>query len=265
MHAADIMTSKVLAVAPEATIDAAMRLMLDSAISGLPVVDAGGRLVGMVSEGDFLRRAELGTERRRPRWLEILLGPGRIADDYAHSRGRKVAEVMTQNVASVAENTPVADLVRLMERRRIKRVPVLRDGALVGIVTRANLLRALASIAAAVPAPAGDRVIRERLLAELERQSGASFSTRRSAGPSRSPPRTSPASPPSRTTRSGSSRSQASSSTRPQTRPADPTAKPKASLRRRAGVRPTVAARLPAGGGWPRRAGRRGPAPARRA
>lgn len=171
MHAADIMTSKVLTVAPEADIAAAMRLMLDNAISGLPVVDAGGRLVGMVSEGDFLRRAELGTERRRPRWLEILLGPGRIADDYAHSRGRNVAEVMTQDVASVAEDTPVDELVRLMERRRIKRVPVLRDGALVGIVTRANLLRALASIAGAVPAAAGDRVIRERLLAELERQS----------------------------------------------------------------------------------------------
>ncbi len=170
MHAADIMTSKVLTVAPEATIDAAMRLMLDNAISGLPVVDAGGQLVGMVTEGDFLRRAELGTERRRPRWLEILLGPGRIADEYAHSRGRKVAEVMTRDVTSVAGDTPVAELVRLMERRRIKRVPVLRDGALVGIVTRANLLRALASVAAAAPS-AGDRAIRERLLAELERQS----------------------------------------------------------------------------------------------
>jgi CBS domain-containing protein len=171
MHAADIMTRKVLTVAPEATIDAAMRSMLDNAISGLPVVDAGGRLVGMVTEGDFLRRAELGTERRRPRWLEILLGPGRIADEYAHSRGRKVAEVMTREVTSVAEDTPAAEVVRLMERRRIKRVPVLRDGALVGIVTRANLLRALASIAAAAPAAAGDRAIRERLLAELERQS----------------------------------------------------------------------------------------------
>ena len=171
MHAGDIMTRKVLTVAPEATVDAAMRLMLDNRISGLPVVGVSGQLGGMVTEGDFLRRAELGTERRRPRWLEFLLGPGRIADEYAHTHGRKVVEVMTLDVASVAEDTAVEEIVRLMERRRIKRVPVLRGETLVGIVTRANLLRALASLAAEAPsAAAGDVAIRERLLAELERQ-----------------------------------------------------------------------------------------------
>ena len=173
MNAAEIMTRKVLTTTPETSIAAAMKTMLDNGISGLPVVDAGGRLVGMVTEGDFLRRGELGTERRRPRWLEFLLGPGRIADEYVHSHGRKVAEVMTPEVASVDEDTAVGEIVRLMERRRIKRVPVLRDGRLVGIVTRANLLRRLASLAGEMPAVAGDVAIRERLLAEIERQSWA--------------------------------------------------------------------------------------------
>jgi CBS-domain-containing membrane protein len=143
----------------------------DRVITAHAVTGADGRVVGMVTEGDFLRRAELGTERRRPRWLEYLLGPGLIADEYAHSRGRKVAEVMTREVASVDEATPVEAIVRLMERHRIKRVPMLRDGALVGIVTRANLLRALASLAAVAPASdPGDVAIRDRLLAEIERQ-----------------------------------------------------------------------------------------------
>jgi len=174
MQADEIMTRNVLTVPPDATIEATARLMLDNRISGLPVVGADGKVVGIVTEGDFLRRAELGTERRRSRWLEFLLGPGMIAEEYAHSHGRKVAEAMTREVASVPENTPVEDIVRLMERRRIKRVPVLRDGILVGIVTRANLLRAFASLAGQVPAAAaGDVAIRERLLAEIDRQTWA--------------------------------------------------------------------------------------------
>jgi CBS domain-containing protein len=155
----------------------AARLMLDNNISGLPVVDGQGRLVGIVSEGDFLRRAETGTERRRPHWLEFLLGPGRLADEYVRAHGRKVEEVMTRDVASVAEDAPLDEIVRLMERRRIKRVPIMRDGKLVGIVTRANLLRALASVAAELPpAASSDAELRRLVLAELGKQPWSSQS-----------------------------------------------------------------------------------------
>jgi CBS domain-containing protein len=171
MKAADVMRTGVLTVAPEATIAEAIRLMLDKGISGLPVVDEAGALVGIVTEGDFLRRAELGTQRQRPRWLELLASPGRLAADYVQSHARQVAEVMSREVASVAEDTPLDEVVRLMERRRIKRLPVLRDGRLVGLVSRADLLRALAgATAAAAPAPADDAAIREAVLAELRRQ-----------------------------------------------------------------------------------------------
>ena len=90
MKASDVMTREVISVEPESSILHAIRLMLEKRISGLPVVSAQGALVGIVTEGDFLRRVETGTERRRPRWLEFLLGPGRLSDEYARSHGRKV-------------------------------------------------------------------------------------------------------------------------------------------------------------------------------
>lgn len=174
MNAADAMTRSVVSVGSDATILQAIRLMLQHGISGLPVLDDGGRLVGIVTEGDLLRRAETGTERRRPRWLEFLLGPGRLAGDYVQTHGRKVGEVMTRDVVTVAETTPLAEVVRIMEQRRVKRLPVTRDGALVGIISRANLLRALA-VAAAETGPAldTDAAIRDRLAAEVEKQNWA--------------------------------------------------------------------------------------------
>jgi CBS-domain-containing membrane protein len=146
--------------------------MLQYAISGLPVVDDTGHLVGIITEGDFLRRTETGTERQhRPRWLEFLLGPGRLADEYVHSHSRKVEEVMTRQVVTVAEETPVDEIARLMERHRIKRVPVIRDNRVVGIISQANLLRGLARLADAAPAAtANDLAIREQILAELDAQ-----------------------------------------------------------------------------------------------
>lgn len=171
MKAADVMTGHVISVAPEDSILKCVRLMLEYRISGLPVVDAKGSLVGVVTEGDFLRRAEAGTERKRPRWLEFITGPGRLADEYVHSHGRKVAEVMTANPIAVAEDTPVEEIVRLMEGRRIKRLPVLRDGKVVGIVSRANLLHALATVGReAAPGAKGDLEIRTRILADLAKQ-----------------------------------------------------------------------------------------------
>lgn len=171
MLISDIMARRVISVRPDTRIGEAIRLMLANHISGLPVIDAGGTLVGIVTEGDFLRRGELGTERRRPRWLEFLLGPGRLAEDYAHSHGRKVEEVMTRDVVTAAEAMPLDQAVETMERRRIKRLPVTRDGRVVGIVSRANLLRALARLAARpTPGSADDAAIRERIYAEIEKQ-----------------------------------------------------------------------------------------------
>jgi CBS domain-containing protein len=168
MKALDVMTQPVISVAPSDSILDAAGLMLQHRISGLPVIDAQGNLVGVVTEGDFLRRAETGTQRRRPRWIEFLLGPGRLASEYVHTSGRKVDEVMTTDVHTVSEDAPLEDVVRLMERRAIKRVPVTRGGNVVGIVTRQNLLRALVGAAETSTGPAAtDEAIRARLVAEL--------------------------------------------------------------------------------------------------
>jgi CBS domain-containing protein len=171
MKAEDVMTRPVISVAASASVVEAIRLMLQHKISGLPVLDADGNRVGIVSEGDFLRRVETATLRRRPRWIEFFVGPGRLADEYVHASGRKVDEIMTPEIHAATEDTPLEEIVRLMERHGIKRVPVLRGRELVGIVTRANLMRALVRSAAAVPAaPTDDAGIRERLLGELKKQ-----------------------------------------------------------------------------------------------
>jgi CBS domain-containing protein len=171
MKAADVMTSHVISAAPEDSVLRCVRLMLEYRISGLPVIDANGSLVGVVTEGDFLRRTETGTERKRPRWLEFITGPGRLADEYVRSHGRKAAEVMTPDPITVVEDTPVEEIVRLMEHRRIKRLPVLRAGKVVGIVSRANLLHALATFGREAAPPAKDDLaIRARILGDLAKQ-----------------------------------------------------------------------------------------------
>jgi|SRR5689334_265 len=174
MKVSDVMTREVVSIAPEASVMEAVRLMLQHKVSGLPVIDGSGRLQGVVTEGDFLRRVETGTERKRSRFVEFLLGPGRLAEDYVHASGRKVDEVMTPEPRTVGEDEPLEKVVHLMERYRVKRLPVVRGDKVVGIVTRQNLMRALASLAlAAHPVAADDATIRERLLAELKRQSWA--------------------------------------------------------------------------------------------
>jgi CBS domain-containing protein len=172
MKVADVMSKPAITVTPDATILDAARLMLQHHISGLPVVDAGGAVVGIVSEGDLLHRSETGTERLRSRWLELLVSPGRLARDYVHTHARKVSEVMTAEVASVSPSDDLARVVELMEARRVKRLPVLEAGRLVGIVSRANLVRALLD---AAPAPVGkqsddDASIRARILGEIANQ-----------------------------------------------------------------------------------------------
>lgn len=174
MKVKDVMTSPVVSIEPDSTVSQAVRIMLQRHISGLPVVDSQGRLAGIVTEGDLLRRAETGTERKRPRWLEFLVGPGKLAEEYTRAHARKVNEVMTADPLTVVEETPLEDVVRLMEKRRIKRVPVVRGQEIVGIVSRANLLHALAGVARELkPTEASDQAIREQLLAELKRQSWA--------------------------------------------------------------------------------------------
>jgi CBS domain-containing protein len=171
MQVRDVMTRNVISAAANETVTKAIRTMLQNRISGLPVVDAAGNLVGMLTEGDFLRRGEIGTQRRRPKWLEFLAGPGRLADEYAHASGRKIEEVMTRDPVTVAEDDSLETVVELMERRRIKRLPVLRDGKIVGIVSRANLMHALASLARDTQPPAGgDSAMRDRILAAFEKE-----------------------------------------------------------------------------------------------
>jgi len=172
MNASDVMTRNIVSVSRDAPVAEAIRLMLDNHISGLPVIDEANQLVGILTEGDLLRRGETGTERHRPRWLEMLMGPGRLADEYVRTHGRKVGEIMTRDLASVTPDTPLDEVVGLMERRRIKRVPVLDGDRPVGIVSRADLLRALARTLEEKPAvTAGDEAIRERIFAELAKVS----------------------------------------------------------------------------------------------
>jgi CBS domain-containing protein len=174
MRAEDVMTRAVIAIDPNATVLEAARVMLQHHISGLPVIDKQGKLVGVLSEGDFLRRRETKTERRRSRWLEFLMGPGRMAAEYSHSHGSKVSEVMTADAQTVNENEALEDIVELMERKRIKRVPVMCGGQVVGIITRSNLMHAMVSMARATPPAAGDdATIREHLLAEIQNQQWA--------------------------------------------------------------------------------------------
>ena len=174
MKAQDVMSRPVFSTTPTDSVTNAIRVMLQNHISGLPVIDAEGRLQGMITEGDFLRRAETATQRQRPRWIAFLAGPGRLADEYVHTHGRKVGEIMTPEPVTVAEETPLEEVVSLMEKRRIKRVPVMKGDKVVGIISRANLLYALAGLARqAKPVSLDDRAIRDRLYAELQGQSWA--------------------------------------------------------------------------------------------
>jgi CBS domain-containing protein len=165
MRAHQIMTRDIITVTPHTTIEEAAKIMLRTHISGLPVLDDAGRLVGIVSESDFLRRSEIGTGRKRPAWLQFFLGPGKAAADFVHERGRKVEDVMTRDPITVGEETRLEDLVRLMEKNDIKRLPVMNGSILKGIVTRSNILQAVASMAHEIPDPtADDDHIRDRIL-----------------------------------------------------------------------------------------------------
>ncbi|MFS8116112.1 CBS domain-containing protein [Rhizobium jaguaris] len=163
----DIMTLAPVTVKATASVEEAASLMLNNRISGLPVVDDDGALVGIVSEGDFLRRGELETQRRRSCLLEFLASRGKLAGEYVHAHGRKVEEVMTSSVTTISPQSPIADAVELMERDDIKRLPVVEDDQLIGIVARSDLLRALLSVMAVKQTQIADAQIEAAIQTEL--------------------------------------------------------------------------------------------------
>jgi CBS domain-containing protein len=169
MRAADVMVTKVVTVAPDASVQEVALLLLSARISAVPVVGSDGELLGIVSEGDLLRRGEAGTGRRRPWWLAMLVGNEVLASEFVKEHARKVADVMTREVITATPETPLATIANLLEQNAIKRVPIVRDGRLVGIVSRANLLQALASQppAPAAASTADDAGIREKVLSTL--------------------------------------------------------------------------------------------------
>src|SRR5579864_4642857 len=177
MRAHQIMTRPVITVAPETPIVEAANTMLQRHVSGLPVVNKAGKLVGIISEGDFIRRSEIGTQRKRGRFLRFILGPGKEASDFVHEHGRKVSEIMTtEPLLTVNEETTLEQIVALMEKNGVKRVPVMRENKVAGIVTRSNLLQAVASLARDFPDPtADDDHIRNRVIAALAKQDWCPF------------------------------------------------------------------------------------------
>lgn len=174
MQAADIMTTNVVTVRPDTGVREIAGLLLKHRISAVPVVDPDQRVLGIVSEGDLMRRAENETDDRHSWWLEAIFSTHDMAGDYIKTHGRNAGDVMTRNVVTVTEETPLYEVARLLERHHIKRVPVIRDGSLVGLVSRANLLHGLIAKGAegGGPSAAGDKTIREELLHALSQEAG---------------------------------------------------------------------------------------------
>jgi CBS domain-containing protein len=173
MRAKDVMTSPVVTVTPDATVQEIAKLLIERGISAVPVIDQGGRVIGIVSEGDLMRRVEGAAERHRSWWLRLFSDATTDAAEYVKSHGRRAADVMTRDVVTVGEDTPLHEIAALLEQRRIKRVPVVRDGRVVGIVSRANLLHGLATRSTDTPVPsADDEAIRTRILTTLRDEVG---------------------------------------------------------------------------------------------
>jgi CBS domain-containing protein len=171
MQAKDIMTAGLIKIGPDAAIAEAAKRMVENRISALPVVDDAGSLVGIVSEGDLMRRSEMGTEKRRPWWLAIVAGDEELAHDFTKAHGQQVKDVMTRKVITASEDWPLEKIARTLEEQHIKRVIVLRQGKPVGIVSRADLLRAFATRPVAAAAPSvGDHDLRHAVTEALVRK-----------------------------------------------------------------------------------------------
>jgi CBS domain-containing protein len=173
MKARDVMVSPVITVKPSSSVKEVATTMLEQRISAVPVVDDQGELVGIISEGDLMHRSEAGTERQRSWWLLGWTGDETLAAEYVKAHARKVADVMTRKVITATPETPLQEIAALLEKNAIKRVPIVKDGQLVGIVSRANLIQAVASTRKELEIPLSDTTIRDKLLAHLTSQQWA--------------------------------------------------------------------------------------------
>jgi len=173
MKAADVMVTNVISVTPDVLVQDVAYILLSNRISAVPIVDDEGELLGIVSEGDLMRRSETGTGRHRPWWLAMLTGRDIRALDYAKEHSRRITDVMTSKVVTATPDTPLRDIATLLEKNGIKRVPIVKDGKMVGIVSRANLLQALASSRIPQDVDVGDSAIRKSLVARLQAASWA--------------------------------------------------------------------------------------------
>jgi CBS domain-containing protein len=169
MKAADVMVTNVITVGPDACVEDVAHILLTARISGVPVVGPNGELLGIVSEGDLMRRVEAGTGRPRPWWLVLFTGRETLAAEFIREHSRKVTDVMTRDVVTAAPDTPLSKIANLLEKNALKRVPIVEGGKVVGIVSRANLLQALASLSKQIEvAPqVNDSQIRNKLLTQL--------------------------------------------------------------------------------------------------
>jgi len=179
MRIRDVMTRDVVSVLPQSTIADAVDLMVRTGVSGLPVIDETGTLVGIVSEGDLLRRPELGTQGPRARWFESLFRPGHLAEVYAHTHGRKVEEIMSPDVIVIDDGLRLEEAAALMEKHHVKRLPVLHNGKISGIISRADFVRALATFVRQPyeEAPVSDHKIKAAIEAELKAEPWAPVGT----------------------------------------------------------------------------------------
>ena len=173
MKARDVMVSPVVTVKPDSSVREAARIFLERRISAVPVVDDAGKLVGIISEGDLMRRSEAGTERRRSWWLNAFTSDETLAAEYTRAHARKVADVMTPDVITATPDTPLQDIAALLEKNAIKRVPIVEKDRLVGILSRANLVQAVASAKESLEIPPSDAMIRDQLLNHLKQQAWA--------------------------------------------------------------------------------------------
>ena len=170
MKAQDVMVRNVLTVGPDTSVADAVAMLVKHDISALPVVNPDGSLIGILSEADLLEREELGAEHHYPWWIESLMPASKLAERFAKAHGKRVSEVMSTNVIFASEDTPVSEIAALLETHRIKRVPIINDGKIVGIVSRSNLMQALASCKLVEPKSKTDRSIRLELLDRLRQQ-----------------------------------------------------------------------------------------------
>ena len=173
IRARDVMTSPVITVKATTTVKEVARLFLERRISATPVLDDQGKLVGIVSEGDLVHRSEISTERRRPWWLVLMAGDEGLAAEYIREHATRVDDLMSRNVITAAPDTPLHEIAEMLEKYGIKRLPIVRDGQLVGIVSRANLVQAIATSGSKLDVPLSDATIREKLLTHLNKQSWA--------------------------------------------------------------------------------------------